>query len=140
MPSHGYLDAITKEYFSNVSPEQFEKDRAEASPPVPAEAINRPAVRGPRAPAQRKRSPARVGEIYEARIRLLEEKVARLEERPTSEPPPRQREKQANIKGLGELTKDVPGRETYDERAPQNNVLPTIASSQPTVGNPDLRN
>jgi hypothetical protein len=42
MPSHRHLDAITKEYFSTVTPEQFEKDLAEFSPPVPIEATAEP--------------------------------------------------------------------------------------------------
>jgi hypothetical protein len=51
MPSDRDLDEI-RQYFANLSPDEFDRDFAGASPSVPPEAVDRPPVRGPHAPAQ----------------------------------------------------------------------------------------
>ncbi|HMD98614.1 MAG TPA: hypothetical protein VKM93_14940 [Terriglobia bacterium] len=54
MPSHRDLedlDAITQ-YFANRSLEEFERDEAEATPPMPIDAVDRPPARGPRSPTR----------------------------------------------------------------------------------------
>jgi hypothetical protein len=128
MPSHRHLDDITKQYFATVSPEQFDRDRAEASPPVPPEATDRPPVRGPRAPAQRGRQRFQFGETPGVRFQHLERKLEHLQEVLTSlKPPPRQQQELATtIKAV----RDTLDRITGVVLAPQINILGTIESSE----------